>query len=468
MAKCWTCGASVSGYKYTCGSCRTIGELQDLNAEVEGIGGTIETQFENLIRAQTEAVSSLGNQIETGLNNIASAIEWGFDQLSWRIAEQTAILRGIDATLKTPSQTQANEYRLMATELLQRGVIEDAKSFFKKALELNPLDYRIYVGFARSHLRASEFDEAQMLLEKSLPHAPKDELDYRSYSYRLIGHIYECKEDYSEARKVLDQSLDLSPRYADGLYDSSKYNAFCGDTRVSAESLERAIREKPLCWNLAQKDAAFDSAQPTINNLLASIYSRSKQECEQDIAQSRASFDETNRRLETLIGQTESVISRVVSDTPSKDDVGQGSFSSGRPSIGMFETAKKQFSESRGRFHTSLEKSSALLQSHVYSDLLEGGAIARSARGRLKSDAAEIEEQLSGVSRQASEDIKRWKSYVSEELGEMGGYAPCCGLVGGIIGAVIGGGSGFFLGGVLGLLFPFVARFIFLKIKEGS
>lgn len=136
-----------------------------------------------------------------------------------------------------------------------------------------------------------------MLLEKSLPHAPKDELDYRSYSYRLIGHIYECKEDYSEARKVLDQSLDLSPRYADGLYDSPQIQRILRvSTRASAESLERAIREKPLCWNLAQKDAAFDSAQPTIT-LLASIYSRSKQECEQDIAQSRASFHETNRRL---------------------------------------------------------------------------------------------------------------------------------------------------------------------------
>src|SRR5262249_37412102 len=91
--------------------------------------------------------------LTTGLSRIGSILEWGFNEISWQLQQQTEVLLDIDKTLKTPSETQANEYRRMADELQKRGVLDEAKEFYQKALSQNRLDYRTYVGFAHTLLR---------------------------------------------------------------------------------------------------------------------------------------------------------------------------------------------------------------------------------------------------------------------------------------------------------------------------
>ena len=111
----------------------------------------------------------------------------------------------------------------MAEELRRRGVLGKSEEFFLKSLEANPLDYRTYISLAEAYLKMDRFDEAKAYLEESLPHAPRlsrfrqereierrrmrksvglplheseapSIFDYKSYSYRLIGHMYACRE----------------------------------------------------------------------------------------------------------------------------------------------------------------------------------------------------------------------------------------------------------------------------------
>ena len=175
MPRCWTCGTSLSGYRYSCSSCENA--LQEL----KNIPYSISEGFKDLIRVQEYGFNLLSDQ----LSEIATVLEWGFSELSWQMEEQTEILKSIDHTLKTPSETQANEWRKIAEELRNRG-IDEAERFFLQAYEKNPLDYRIYVGLAQTYLQTNKFDKAKVFLEKSVPHAPKKEIDYKSYSYRLI------------------------------------------------------------------------------------------------------------------------------------------------------------------------------------------------------------------------------------------------------------------------------------------
>ena len=60
----------------------------------------------------------------------------------------------------------------------------------------------------------------------------KKEIDYRSYSYRLIGHIYACDEDYNQTISVLQSSIDLSPTYEDGHYDYAQYCAHAKNKEI--------------------------------------------------------------------------------------------------------------------------------------------------------------------------------------------------------------------------------------------
>lgn len=268
MAKCWTCGATVSGYHYNCPSCQSLTELKNLQKKVESYSGNISDRLSYMAQVQQDGFNALRDMISTDLSEIASAIEWGFGELSWQLQQQTDVLRSIDHTLKTPGETQANEWRKMAEELRNRGVLDESEEFYLKALDLNRLDYRIYVGLAETYLQMSKFDKARTFLEKSLPHAPKREIDYKSYSYRLIGHIYACEEHYAHAYSVLRSSIELSPKYIDGHYDYAQYCAVLGKKEDSLASLQKAILDKPLCFYLSQKERNFDPIKRDVQNLL--------------------------------------------------------------------------------------------------------------------------------------------------------------------------------------------------------
>jgi len=141
MAKCWTCGTHVSGYHYTCSSCQSLTELQSLQKKVASHGRDISKHLDYIAQIQQEGFAALSDTLSTGLSEIASAIEWGFGEISWQLQQQTDVLRSIDHTLKTPSETKANEWRLHAEELRRRGVLEESEEFFLKALNEYRLDY---------------------------------------------------------------------------------------------------------------------------------------------------------------------------------------------------------------------------------------------------------------------------------------------------------------------------------------
>lgn len=167
MARCWSCGAEIPGglhprYWFTCPNCAQVEEIQTLRREASN-------NLAELARIQEHGLETLSDR----LSEVATVIEWGFEEIRWELQQQTDVLRSIDHTLKTPSETQANEWRSMAEELRRRGVLDKSEELFLKVLNMNPLDYRIYVGLALTYLQMNQFDKARSWLEESLPHAPR-------------------------------------------------------------------------------------------------------------------------------------------------------------------------------------------------------------------------------------------------------------------------------------------------------
>lgn len=204
MARCWTCGSSVSGYRYRCSACEDVPRrLQSIDREVESLHETISEGFADLARIQEAGFNQLSNQ----LSGIATILEWGFGELSWQLQQHIEVLRSIDHGHKTRAETQAKEWRLHAEELRRRGVLDESEEFFLKALNEYRLDYRIYVGLAETYLQMNKFDKAMAYLEKSLPHAPKGDIDVSAGSEKIrnitaeaeLGKIY-----LGKVKRVMD------------------------------------------------------------------------------------------------------------------------------------------------------------------------------------------------------------------------------------------------------------------------
>ena len=193
MGECLSCGAPLNGgacYMFTCPACTGTAVMEDIRKGIRDVGDGQERAMQMIASGLSnvaDKVSGVANQLST----LAGIVQGGFDELNWKLQQQTQVLLSIDLTLKSPRQTKARELREMAEELRQRGELEKAEKFFLESLDWNPLDYRTYIGLAFNYLRKSDFDKeeevrkddfdkAEEVLIRSLPHAPKSDIRTRS------------------------------------------------------------------------------------------------------------------------------------------------------------------------------------------------------------------------------------------------------------------------------------------------
>jgi len=325
---------------FTCPACTEIAVLKDIRGGVDGQQRAMQMIASGM--GDVAKVLSTGmSRISDELSTLASIVQGGFDGLKWELEQQTQILLSIDATLKTPSQTQAREWREMAEQLRARGCFDEAQQWFQKSLEMSPLDFRTYVGFAMTFLQKNDFDEAEKMLTRSLLHAPKgrpisgrrtsnerrftidqevedelafpdndedsdetdDELDsllaemdepeaptrqvavfdYKSLSHRLIGRIWACRGDYCRAASELRQAVTLSPEYTEGNYDYALYAVQSGEADHWDTSLRRAIDNQPGYFGVVVAERRFSPAEQQVSTLLSGLLNEARRHAAQTV-----------------------------------------------------------------------------------------------------------------------------------------------------------------------------------------
>ncbi len=294
MARCWTCETKweqTAGDLYICESC------EDISDQVRSLEKTERgkiSKIDELVYIQRKGFESIAG----GMHELASAIEWGFGELSWELQQQTGVLREITAILKTPSETKANEWRQMGEELRRRGVYYEAVKFFSKSIGTNPLDYRTYVGLGETHLRMKMFSDAKKYFEKSLPHAPNN--FYKSYSLRLIGRIYYYREDYGNSIKSLKRSVELSPSYVEARYDLAQYYAVRGDARNSLPLLRSVIEKNRFYFYLSEKERNFNPIREEVSKLQEEMKKKAYTDAVSVISSAKKTLKGAEKRFDQL------------------------------------------------------------------------------------------------------------------------------------------------------------------------
>jgi len=285
--RCWSCGAPVSGsrFVFTCPNCAQVEQLQELRREASRHA------------ANLEEIQERGFEVLAGrLSEVSTVLEWGFDQLRWQLEQQTGTLLSIDQTLKTPGETQANEWRRMAEELRKRGDLPGALEFFLKAKQSNPLDYRTYVGAGYTYLTLGGVEKATEMLQSSLIHAPSDY--YRAYSRRLLGHVHACQEDYVQAEAELSLAVTLASDYVDARYDHAQYCALIGNHVGCLHSLETAVAKGGARYfRLAQSEQNFAPFRDQVTELLQRFYQKARAEAQLALTDAESELRKADQSL---------------------------------------------------------------------------------------------------------------------------------------------------------------------------
>lgn len=250
-------------------------ELESLSERASEIASGIERQTSAIIAAKddiTFAIAHAADQITSAVREQTALLDIRLSEINWQLSLQTQALFNIDHTLKTPSETLANEWRARAEELRRRGELKQAEHLFLRCLEPenNPLDYRTYIGLAKTYELLDEPEKALEYYKKSLRHAPKSkDRDWRSYSYLLMGLVRKALLEHQEAYKLSRNAIQLSPMYHAAHYHHARNSAKVEDKESSFLSLWRAAAASPQFLSSALLDNHFDSWRNEIIGFLA-------------------------------------------------------------------------------------------------------------------------------------------------------------------------------------------------------
>ncbi len=320
----------------SCTTCRTLGEVLKIEEHFRRLPAAVQGSLDGLQIAQSEMIERAISEVGSGMDRIVGVLEWGVEQITWELAQHRSYLVGIDRSLRTPAQTQAREWREMATELLRRGSIRQATDFAVRALEANPLDYFSYITLARTRLAEGDFGSAVESLLASLDHAPRDDaFDYRAYSLRLASRAYFCMDDRHRALHAIAASFSLGNRWALAAYDFCQLLCLYEDEEielalaetlaamgnnwewlgrrrdyggVAALVLHVAVHKNPGYYRLAQIDTNLDSRRAKIDEGLEMLMLNARNSLQIMITR----LGEQDAAAEaTLRSQTESLIGKV-------------------------------------------------------------------------------------------------------------------------------------------------------------
>ena len=234
----------------------------------------------------------------------------------------------------------------------------------------------------------SAYQREKTIRDLSIP----ETFDYKSYSYRLIGHIYACKEDYHRAAPALQSAIELSPTYYVALYDLAQYSAQMRDPETCLSLLEKLLTAEPLCFHLVEKERNFEPIRENVQDLLDSLMKNASDGAKENISKS----EEVLERIREAISGAEAARHKSRASLKHID----------RPDVIGLSWASRFY---RSVVEKSLlSKAKELLRSGDYAELLELGLVWREFLGI----AGEVNEKVEKVRQLCEEIYTPWYSRI--------------------------------------------------------
>ncbi|MBS4212782.1 tetratricopeptide repeat protein [Neobacillus rhizophilus] len=245
------------------------------------LNNVLESDIRSISNYVSEFNDSLGKfRMEEELHNLdlshnLQSLSNEIHQLRLELVSQNKkrneILQNIEETLKAPNKTEAMENFGFAMRLVERGAIERSIEYFQKAIALNPLHYRSYIGISLAYIKMNNFEKALDYANESVLHAPDgEEYDFLGYSHQLISMIYYNMGKYQEALRSIKLAIRSTekPGY---LFDHARYEMKTRNLTDGIQLLKRSIERDPKLFALAAIEKDFLSYKDEVDNFLISL-----------------------------------------------------------------------------------------------------------------------------------------------------------------------------------------------------
>ncbi len=169
----------------------------------------------------------------------------------------------------------SQSYSLLAMMMLKEGKVEEAKNFYKKAIEADKNNVEPYMNLGRIYLTERGLDEALKCFNEVIKiDSTKIEV------YELIGQVYLLDKKYAEAIKSLETALAIT-----GQNPTSLYNLMVA--YYQSKNYDAAIKKGK---EILELENVKPSVLTSVYNLMAQIY-ESKEDYKNAVAVIKEAID---------------------------------------------------------------------------------------------------------------------------------------------------------------------------------
>lgn len=207
-------------------------------------------------------------RVEQGIYGLQAAFEWGISEVVWQIEQNRKELRSIREVLSAPLDTQAKEFRKRAEEAYANGWFNDALEDFFESERKNRYDFSVHISIGMIYLfNKINKEKALEYFDKAIKYATPKSKYHTSFA---LLHKALIKRDFGlveEAEACAREAVELSPDFAEALYQCSQYNALLNRHDKSMQLLTKAIMLDANYCEKVCNDGAFDQFRLQVNNV---------------------------------------------------------------------------------------------------------------------------------------------------------------------------------------------------------
>jgi len=209
---------------------KQLSAMNDMVSKADAIEIRSELSHLGEIRSELSHLGEKGSEMSRSLRELVDSqrelvdvLELQHSETMWLMEKQISVLTGISDMIKHSQATLSEEKLQMGINSLKVGMIKEGMKKLKEAVEINPLDYRIYITMGHAYLEMNDLKNALDRFEYAFKNARTNY--YKSYSLSLISRIYFCLGDIEKAIENIKLAIKLSPEEPEFHYHYSTYLA---------------------------------------------------------------------------------------------------------------------------------------------------------------------------------------------------------------------------------------------------
>ena len=239
--------------------------------------------------------------IHQDLERLDSRFHWGFEELAWRLDQQTQQTKDLIDILTRPLETQVRELRERGIECYNYGWYPEALSFLQEAMKKARIDYIVAQYLGNIYLyEKEEYNHAIDYFERaarySRPKSPKHyvhALMSQAFSYYLRNQ----QQDLELAKSCLACAIDMLPGHLEARFEYAKVCALTGDIDECAEAIDYILHADPLYVVKILAEPDFSGVKQSVSDIINKHHANYRKAFAEEFEKHEQAISEIHRGL---------------------------------------------------------------------------------------------------------------------------------------------------------------------------